>query len=429
MLLDVVVGAAFVAVALVLTTATFPMRLWWAAVGVTWWLGDVEALRVLHQGVLVGALVSYPTGRPRMWGQFVLLGIAGLMAVGSLGQAGSAVGFLLATAWFGRRGLSFAGLSALLPGLWLAGSFMWSRAWPDTFQPSRALVGYEFVLLLVAVTLPIALWLDTRRRGSLTDRVLADDPGGLSGLEVALRRALGKRELRLTRVGDDVVVDGLGAADAETAAAVDRAVSLTVAHEQALVAAARQLHELEATRVRLLAAADTERARAVHGLQDQLSALRHCRASLSEFPDVAHEVEAAAADIERIVAGLPPEGLGNGGIGSALALLCARHPDPVRLELDEHARGSLGAETALFYACSEALANIAKHARATTVVVRLEAGDPLVLTVSDDGVGGADARGRGLQNLLDRMATVGGSMSLDSNAGLGTRLVARVPAS
>ncbi len=428
MLLDVVVGLAFVTVALGLMTATVAMRLWWAAVGIAWWFGDIEALRLLHQGVLAGALVSYPTGRPRMRGQFVLLGVAGFMAVGALGQAGSAVGFFLATAWLGRRGLGSAGLTAALPGLWLAGSFTWSRVWPDTFQPSQALVGYELVLLLVAVTLPLALWLDTRRRESLTDRVLADDPGGLPGLEVALRQALGKPALRLTRVDDDVVVEGVGTADAETAAAVDRAVSLTVAHEQALDAAARQLRELEATRVRLLAVADTERARAVHRLHDQLSALRQCHAALAEFPDVAYEVEAAAADIERIVAGLPPERLGYGGIGSALALLCARHPAQVRLDLDDHARGSLGAETALFYACSEALANIAKHARATRVVVRLEAGDPLVLTVTDDGVGGADARGAGLQNLLDRMATVGGSMELDSRVGLGTRLVARVPA-
>ena len=428
MLLDAAVGLGFVVIALVLTSAPFAMRVWWAAVGAAWWFGDIEPFRLVHQGVLVGALVCYPTGRPRGRGQSVLLGIGGLMALGPLGQAGSAAGFLM-TAALGSRGLIFARLTAFMLGLWLAGSFLWSSAWPSSYPPSRALVGYEVILLFVALTLPLGLWVDTRRRASLTNQVLADDNGGLSGLEAALRRALGSGTLRLTRDGDNVVVEGLGSVDAETAAAVDRAVSLTVAHEHATAAAARQLHELEAARARLLNAADAERARAVHSLHDQLSALRHCHVSVAGFPDIAHEIEAAEADIERIVAGFAPEDLGGGGIGSALASLCARHPSPVRLEVDEHAGGGLGAETALFYACSEALANTAKHARADLVVVKLEAaGDSLVLTVTDDGVGGADPGGTGLETLMDRLATIGGSMRIDSRAGLGTRLVARVPA-
>jgi signal transduction histidine kinase len=426
-LLDAAVGLGFVVVALVLVRAPIALRVWWAAVGAAWWLGGMEPFRLVHQGVLVGALVCYPTGRPRGRGQSVLLGIGGLMALGPLGQAGSAVGFLM-TAALGTRGLIFARLAAFMLGLWLAGSFLWSSTWPSSYPPSQALVGYEVILLFVAFTLPLGLWVDTRRRASLADQVLADDDGGLSGLEAALRRALGSRTLILTRDGDNVVVEGLGSVEAETAAAVYRAVSLTVAHEHATAAAARRLHELEAARMRLLNAADAERARAVDRLHDQLSVLRHCHASLAEFPDIAHEVEAAEADIERIVAGLAPEDLGGGGIGSALASLCARHPSPVRLEVDEHARGSLGAEAALFYVCSEALANTAKHARADSVVVKLEAaGDCLVLTVTDDGVGGADSGGTGLENLMDRLVTIGGSLTIESPKGLGTRLVARVP--
>jgi len=426
-LLDAAVGFAFVVVATLLTRAPSALRLWWAAVGVAWWLGDFEPLRLLHQGVLVGALATYPTGRPRARGQWGLLGVGGLMALGLLGQAGSAVGFL-ATASFASRGLVFARLTSALVGLWLAGSLTWSRTWPESFEPSRALVGYELILLLVAIALPWGLSTDTRRRRSLTDQVLADDAEGLSGLETALRRALGGNTIRLSRHGDDVVVEGLGTVDVDTAAAVDQAVSLTLAHEHATAAVARQIHDLEAARVRLLNAADTERARVVHGLQDQLAVLRDCHASVVEFPEIADEIEAAAEDIERIVAGLPPEGLGDGGIGPALASLCARHPTPVQLELDDQARGGLGAETALFYACSEALANVAKHAHADKVVVVLDAGDTLVLTVTDDGVGGADPGGTGLDSLLDRLATVGGSLTIDSRAGRGTRLVARVPA-
>jgi signal transduction histidine kinase len=330
------------------------------------------------------------------------------------------------TAALAGRGAGFARLAPLAVGLWLAGSFLWSSASPESFQPTRQLVGYEVLLILVATALPVGLWVDTRRRETLTDRLVADDAGGLAGLELALRQTLGTRTLRLVRVGPDVRLEGLGPVDAETASAVDRAVALTVAHEQALTDAEDRLRELEAARVRLLAAADAERARVTHGLHDQLAALQHSRDSLAGSPDIAGEVDAALRDIERIVAGLPPVALGRGGIRGALAALCARHTVPVRLEIDERAGGSMAAETALFYACSEALANVAKHADAHHVVVRLEAGDPLVLTVTDDGVGGADPRGRGLENLRDRLATVGGGLTLDSLAGIGTRLVARV---
>ena len=57
MLLDAAVGLGFVVIALVLTSAPFTMRMWWAAVGVAWWSGDTEPFRLVHQGVLVGAFV------------------------------------------------------------------------------------------------------------------------------------------------------------------------------------------------------------------------------------------------------------------------------------------------------------------------------------------------------------------------------------
>jgi signal transduction histidine kinase len=425
-LLDAVVGLGFVASAVVLIRTPAAMRWWWAAVGVAWWIGDVEPLRLLHQGVLLGALAAYPTGRARSTGQLVLLGVGGVVATGLLGQAGSAAG-LLAVAAFAGRGVLFARLSAILVGTWLAGSFAWSQTWPASYDPAGALTGYELALLVVAVGLPFGIRWDARRRASLADRVLADGPGGLVGLEAALRRTPGLRAVRLTRVDDHVVVEGLGAADAQTSAAVDRAVSLTIAHEDELAAAALQLRDLQAARTRVLVAADAERSRAALRLQDQLTILRRCQAAVSDLPPVAREVEAAATDIERVVTGLAPEGLGDGGIGPALASLCARHPVRVDLEVDPDARGTRATETALFYTCSEALANVAKHAGAESVAVRLRAGDPLELTVSDDGVGGADPHGSGLQNLADRLATVGGSLTVDAGAATGTLVVARVP--
>jgi signal transduction histidine kinase len=426
LLLDALVGIGFLGVALASRKASLWMRGWWAMVAVAWWLGDIAAFRLLHQGVLIGALASFPTGRLRTLGQYVALGAGAVIATGYLGQGWAAVGFL-ATAAVGARRVSFAQLSAGIVGLWLAAIYIWSRAWPGTFQPSRALTGYELALLVIALALPWGLAAETRRRTALTDQVLAGGLTGLPGLEQALRRALHRRSLRLTHTADGVVVDGLGTVPTETSAAVDRAISLTVAHEDALAEAEHRLHELEAARVRLLTAADVERERAGRRLRHDLAALGACRGSVAQMPDVARELAAAVADIESIVAGLPPERLGGGGIGPALVQLCARHPVPVSLEWDEQATGDLATETALYFVCSEALANSAKHAHAHSVLVSLKSGPELVLTVVDDGVGGAHLHGSGLVGMQDRLVTIGGSLTLQSPSGGGTRIAARVP--
>jgi signal transduction histidine kinase len=77
---------------------------------------------------------------------------------------------------------------------------------------------------------------------------------------------------------------------------------------------------------------------------------------------------------------------------------------------------------------SEALANAAKHAGANRVVVDVrEDGDELRVQVSDDGAGGADASGSGLRGLADRVAALGGELSVRSPRGGGTRVIATVP--
>jgi signal transduction histidine kinase len=87
-------------------------------------------------------------------------------------------------------------------------------------------------------------------------------------------------------------------------------------------------------------------------------------------------------------------------------------------------------EEAAYFVVSEALANIAKHANAQTVLVRVAyAAGTLTVDVIDDGLGGADpARGSGLRGLNDRIAAVDGSLVIDSRAGSGTRLRASIPA-
>jgi signal transduction histidine kinase len=112
----------------------------------------------------------------------------------------------------------------------------------------------------------------------------------------------------------------------------------------------------------------------------------------------------------------------------ALRLLAERSPIPVEI-VGEVGTLTPPVEAAMFFVCSEALANTSKHADATGVRIELEqrAGD-LVLTVADDGVGGADlAQGTGLRGLVDRVHALGGTLGLESEPGRGTRVEVRVP--
>ena len=78
---------------------------------------------------------------------------------------------------------------------------------------------------------------------------------------------------------------------------------------------------------------------------------------------------------------------------------------------------------------SEALANAGKHASATLARVSIRRSDSgLRVEVADDGVGGADAaNGSGLTGLTDRVAALGGTLSVTSPVGAGTVIMAELP--
>jgi signal transduction histidine kinase len=101
----------------------------------------------------------------------------------------------------------------------------------------------------------------------------------------------------------------------------------------------------------------------------------------------------------------------------------------VTLDVGELGRVEERIEVAAYFVVSEALANAAKHARASGVEVRVSVdGDQLRLSIHDDGVGGADpAHGSGLIGLRDRVEAVGGRIALTSPAGEGTTLVVELP--
>jgi len=202
--------------------------------------------------------------------------------------------------------------------------------------------------------------------------------------------------------------------------------------------------ELHASRARLVEAGDAERRRLERDLHDGAQSrlvalallLRSARKRAQGDPELATlldqaqaELETSLAELRELARGIHPAVLTERGLEPALQALVSRAPLPVTLETQAGQRLPGPVESAAYFVVSEALANVAKYALAShaTVAVRQVNGSVSV-EVSDDGVGGADAaNGSGLRGLADRVAALDGTLSLDSPAGRGTRLRARIP--
>ena len=115
----------------------------------------------------------------------------------------------------------------------------------------------------------------------------------------------------------------------------------------------------------------------------------------AQLSGVATGLAAAVEDLQEISRGIHPAILSKGGLGPALQALAHRSAIPVDLELTTDVRLAEPIEVAAYFVASEALANAAKHSQASRIDVSLEQRDGrLVLSIGDDGVGGADARPR-----------------------------------
>jgi signal transduction histidine kinase len=200
--------------------------------------------------------------------------------------------------------------------------------------------------------------------------------------------------------------------------------------------------ELRRSRARIVAAGDEARKRLERNLHDGaqqrltslLLYLRLARSKVSEPPVQAlldqaiEELGAAVTELRELARGIHPEVLTRRGLAAALRVVTTRMPVPVELEVP---RGRFGesTEAAAYYVVSESLANIVKYAQASSAAVRVQRLDGrLIVEVSDDGIGGADASaGTGLSGLADRVAALEGGFSVDSPAGAGTRVRAEIP--
>jgi PAS domain S-box-containing protein len=211
------------------------------------------------------------------------------------------------------------------------------------------------------------------------------------------------------------------------------------------IANAESKSELAASRRRIVAASDETRRRIERDLHDGTQqrlvslglAVRAAEANLppdrddlrNELSRVAMGLVNAVEDLQEISRGIHPAILSKGGLAPALEGLAHRSPIPVNLELKADARLPEPIEVAAYYVASEALANAAKHAQASQIEVSLASRNgSLVLSIRDDGVGGAyPGRGSGLVGLQDRVEALGGTIKIDSSAGSGTCVVATLP--
>jgi signal transduction histidine kinase len=203
--------------------------------------------------------------------------------------------------------------------------------------------------------------------------------------------------------------------------------------------------ELNASRARIVAAADDARRRIERDLHDGAQqrlaslvlALRVAAGNgtagpaelRAELAGAADAVTVALDELRETARGIHPAILSTGGLAMALRALSRRCGIPVQLDVATGGPLSERIEVAAYYVVSELLTNAVKHARATVVRLAVEQADGrLCLSVRDDGIGGADpARGSGLIGLRDRVEAIAGSIVLDSPPGAGTAALVSLP--
>ncbi len=254
----------------------------------------------------------------------------------------------------------------------------------------------------------------------------AIDSGQLQTVDVTLDSPIGRRdfETRITPSGADEVT----------------AIVRDFTDQRAAEA------ELRRSRTRIVEATDAERRRLERDLHDgaqqrlvSLSlALRLARSKLSGevspaaaagLDDAANELKTAIIELRELARGIHPAILTEAGLGPAIDSLAHRSTVSAAVLSLPDRRLSPAVEATAYFVVSEALANVAKYSSATNATVAAECpADSLRVEVTDDGVGGADpAGGSGLRGLADRVAALGGSLSIISPTGGGTRVIAEIP--
>lgn len=206
--------------------------------------------------------------------------------------------------------------------------------------------------------------------------------------------------------------------------------------------------ELRQSRARIVEATDAERRRLERDLHDGAQqrlvtvslALRRLQGRLAADPapdeettaaadEAATELKLAIQELRELARGIHPAILTEAGLGPAITALADRSAVPATIRSLPDRRLLPAVEATAYFVVSEALANVAKYSAATNLSIAAACTPTMLrIEVSDNGVGGADAaRGSGIRGLQDRVAAIGGKLSIDSPPGQGTLVIAELP--
>jgi signal transduction histidine kinase len=232
--------------------------------------------------------------------------------------------------------------------------------------------------------------------------------------------------------------------DPELIEAVCAAAGIALENENLHAEARTRLAEVQASRERIVAAGDAERRRLERNLHDgaqqrlvsialQLSLLK---GRIQSDPATAEKLVVTAGDelalslaeLRELARGIHPAVLEH-GLAAALDSLASRATVPTKVLYETTEPFPPPVELAAYFVASEALANVAKYAHATTVSMRVwRTGQTASIEIADDGCGGADdATGSGLRGLADRVEALEGTLRVSSPAGAGTVVTAEMP--
>ena len=457
--------------------------------GLAWFAGDVwSGLLYAHRGPLAHLLLTYPSGRTSSRITVLVIAVAYIDGVVP-GIARSewatlvlmvAVVAVAAARHQSARGVERRARAAALAAAVLLGATLGLTSLARLTETATAAapvwVLYGTVIAIACGLTADLLW---GRWGRAAATGFIIDLGGghePQALRAALARALGDPGLELayrigsrtgwtdeagrptelpvaderravTLIGETsaplgaLVHDPAALADPQLATAVAAAAGLAVANVRLQAEIEAQLSEVRASRRRLIVAADDERRRLGeqlgHGPEARLAEVaarleQLAAGSAGEPEDVLRrltgEVATSRSLLEDLGQGIRPRTLTAGGLRPALQELVGQAT--VLVDVDVPAgRFAPALELVAYFVCSEALANIAKHAHAERVRVELVASDRQVrIVIEDDGVGGADGRhAEGLRGLADRVEALAGRLRVHSPRGRGTRVEAVLP--
>jgi signal transduction histidine kinase len=458
-----------------------------AGLGPLAWL-SAHAL-YLHRGPLVQLVLTYPQGRVRgrVEGAAVAVGYAaavvtpiwssraGTIALAACLVTVAARGYVRAAGRERRMRRSALQATALFAaGVAAVGLARWAVPGPAT--DAATLLVYEVMLCALAVSLLVGLVRWPWERAEVADLVVELGEIRSGTLRDELARALGDPSLQVgywlpgsgvfvDAAGRPLVVPGPGSGRSATVIerdgqplavlvhdpavlgdpglveAVSSAAGLAAANARLQAEVRARLAEIAASRRRILEAGDEERCRLElrlrEGAQQRLGELAQAlqlahrsatgQATAERIARAELQLSRTQEDLGRLARGLHPRQLSERGLAAALAALARDFPLHVDLAVPATETSPAVAACAYFICC-EALANIAKHASASRAQISVAAkAGGITVEVADDGAGGANPEGRGIRGLADRVETLGGTLTVASAPGRGTRLTAVLP--